>query len=150
MWFCFQGVQRETGGMKWDIFSRILNIEQIWWLAGAFYLTEIITNLLVSIELYLILWYKLFYKQRLFSTQPQCWLTFYWTESEMLLKCCLLHRGIALRRHTIFYIFVSMSTYWSIYALFKICFLIITFIFIKINHIISKTCLSKVQPQGVA
>ena len=40
-----------------------------------------------------------FYKQRIFSAQPQCCLTFSWIEVHMLLKCCLLrieqsYRGI--------------------------------------------------------
>ena len=60
----------------------------------------------------------LFYKQRFFLTQPQCCLTFQRTEPQMLLKYCLLHRGIALPRHAIFCIFFSLSTSWSIYVLF--------------------------------
>ena len=32
-----------------------------------------------------------FYKQSLFSTQPQCCLTFSWIKLKMLLRCCLIH-----------------------------------------------------------
>ena len=55
-----------------------------------------------------------FYQQRIFSTQPQCCLTFSWIEPKMLLKCCLLHIDMILQRHAIFCLFSSMSTYNSI------------------------------------
>ena len=52
----------------------------------------------------------------------------------MLLKYCLLHRDIALARHTILSIFVRLGLYTSyLYNLFAI----IIFIFITINHITS-------------
>ena len=41
---------------------------------------------------------RLFYKQRCFSTQPQCCLTFSCIDLQMLLRCCLIHiRIITLR-----------------------------------------------------
>ena len=49
-------------------------------------------------------------KQRFFSAQHQCCLTFQWIEPQMLLKCYLLY--------AIFCIFVSMSMSRSIYVLF--------------------------------
>ena len=58
----------------------------------------------------------------------------------MLLKCCLFHRDIALPRHAIFTIFVSIFT---IYVYVLICmsylcnlFAIIIFIFITTDHMI--------------
>ena len=62
----------------------------------------------------MLLWkYMLFYKQRIFSTQPQCCLTFLRIEPQMLLKCCLLHIDMILPRHVIFCLFVSISNSMS-------------------------------------
>ena len=52
-----------------------------------------------------------------FSTEPQYCLTFLEIEPQMLLNYCLLHRDIALPRHAIFSIFVSMPTSWPISVL---------------------------------
>ena len=57
----------------------------------------------------------------------------------MLLKCCFLHRSNVLPRHAIFGIFVSMSVLVYLCLIYAICFLIIIFIFITINHLISLT-----------
>ena len=35
--------------------------------------------------------FTLFFKQRFFSTQPQCCLTLLWIELQVLLRCCLIH-----------------------------------------------------------
>ena len=40
-----------------------------------------------------------FYKQRFFSTHPQCCLIFSWIELQMLLRCCLIHLSIIIPRH---------------------------------------------------
>ena len=40
---------------------------------------------------------RFFYKQRFFSTQHQCCLTFSWIELQMLLKCCFIYLTIILR-----------------------------------------------------
>ena len=42
--------------------------------------------------------YTFFYKQRFFSTQPQCCLTFAYIELQMLLRCCLIHVTINILR----------------------------------------------------
>ena len=42
----------------------------------------------------------------LFSTQPQCCLTFSWTELRMLLRCCLIQTSIVIMRH------FSYLLYW--------------------------------------
>ena len=39
-----------------------------------------------------------FFKQRLFSSQPQCYLNFSWIELQMLLRCCLIHITIIILR----------------------------------------------------
>ena len=44
---------------------------------------------------------RFFYKQRFFSTHPQCCLAFSWTELQMLLRCYLIHITIII--HFIFY-----------------------------------------------
>ena len=81
---------------------------------------------------------RLFYKQRIFSTQPQFCLTFH----ELNFKCCLAiantysnHYG---ETHFVFSIFMSMSRPRSILMPY-LCdpFFIPTLIFIVINHITS-------------
>ena len=44
---------------------------------------------------------RFFYKQRFFSTHPQCWLAFSSVEFQMLLRCYLIHITIII--HCIFY-----------------------------------------------
>ena len=46
---------------------------------------------------------RFFYEQWVFSTQPQCCLTFIWIELQMLLRCCLIHVGIIILRHLFIY-----------------------------------------------
>ena len=55
-------------------------------------------------------------KQRFFSTQPQCCLTFTWIELQMFLWCWLIHISISIVRHLIFIAFVFMSNPRSIYV----------------------------------
>ena len=55
----------------------------------------------------------------------------------MLLKCCLLQRDIALRRHAIFSIFVSILRFGLYMSYLCNLFAIIIFIFITVNHITS-------------
>ena len=43
-----------------------------------------------------------FYKQRFFSTEPQCCLTFSWIELQMFLRCCLIHISIIILRHFLY------------------------------------------------
>ena len=45
---------------------------------------------------------RFFYKQRFFSTQPQCRLTFKWIELQMLLRCWLIHVSIVIMRHFLY------------------------------------------------
>ena len=78
-----------------------------------------------------------FYKQRFFSTQPQCCLTFSWIELQNWLKCCLIHINIIILRH--FYLLYLCPCLdlglWMLY----LCdlFFIFPFIFIMSNRIIS-------------
>ena len=80
--------------------------------------------------------YTLFYKQRFFSTQPQCCLTFPWIELQMLLRCCLIHITTITLEHILYLVYLSpclgqglFLSLWSIF-IFKL-------IFIVINHITS-------------
>ena len=85
----------------------------------------------------MLLWkYTLFYKykQRIFSTKPQCCLTFLWIEPQMLLKNCLLHINMILPRH--YTLSICVYVYVSVFQLNNLFFIII-FVFIPINHIIS-------------
>ena len=61
---------------------------------------------------------RFFYKQRFFSAQPQCCLTFSWIVLKMLLRCCLTYNHYYIDTHFIFTIFVSMSWLRSIYAVY--------------------------------
>ena len=76
-------------------------------------------------------------KQRFFSAQPRCYLTFLWIELEMLLRCCLIHKSIILR-HILYLLYLRPYLDLSLYMSY-LCDLIFifTFIFIMINHIIS-------------
>ena len=49
---------------------------------------------------------RFFNKQRLFSTQPQCCLTFSWIELQMLLRCCLIHVNVIILRHFLFSLYL--------------------------------------------
>ena len=72
-------------------------------------------------------------KQRFFSTQPQCCLTFSWIDLQMSLMCCLLHETIIILR-CISYL-VYLCPFVGI-GLLYICdlFFIFSIIFIVINH----------------
>ena len=79
-----------------------------------------------------------FYKQRFFSTQPQCCLTISWTELQMLLSYCLIHISIIIVRHFLYLLYLCS---WLALGLFisYLCdvFFIFIFIFIMIYCIIS-------------
>ena len=52
--------------------------------------------------------YTLFYKQRFFSTHPQCSLTFSWIKLKMLFRCCLIHiHIIIILRHFSYLLYLS-------------------------------------------
>ena len=56
------------------------------------------------------------YKQRFFSSQSQCCLTFSWIEIQMLLKCCLnlsWRRSLSYRKQSIDLLCISMD--WFLY-----------------------------------
>ena len=46
------------------------------------------------------------YKQRFFSTQPQCCLTSSWIELQMLIGCCLIHINIILVRQFLYLLYL--------------------------------------------
>ena len=47
-----------------------------------------------------------FHKQRFFSTQSQCCLTFSWIELQVLLWCCLIHITIIILRHILYLVYL--------------------------------------------
>ena len=49
-----------------------------------------------------------FYKQRFFSTQAQCCLTFSWIQLHMLLWCCLLHITIITLRNILYLVYLCL------------------------------------------
>ena len=77
---------------------------------------------------------RFFFKQRFFSTQPQCCLTFSWTELQILLRCCLLHNiSIIILRHFLYLLCLGLGLFVS--YLCDLFFIFIS-IFIMINRII--------------
>ena len=87
------------------------------------------------------------YKQRFFSTQPQCCLTFSWIQLQMLPRYCLIHISIIILRHFVFTMFTIFTTFTPRLdlCLFMsvLCdlFLIFIFIFILVHRIITwQTC----------
>ena len=86
-----------------------------------------------------LLWHtRFFFKQRSFSAQPQCCLTFSWIELQMLLRCCLIHISIIILRHFCYLLYLcpclDLRPFTSyLYDLFQT----FIFIFIMINPIIS-------------
>lgn len=74
-----------------------------------------------------------FYKQNLFGTQSQCCLTFPWTESQILLKCCLIYTD-TLFVSIILFLLLDLGLFLSF-----LCglFFFIIFIFVITIHIIS-------------
>ena len=82
--------------------------------------------------------YMLFYKQRFFSTQPQCRLTFWQIELHMLLRCPLiLHYHYYTETYFISSIFVPISRPMFINVMSLWSILIFSVVFIFINHITS-------------
>ena len=90
------------------------------------------------------LWWKgnvihvFFYKQRFFSTPPQCCLTFPWIQLRMLLSCCLVHVSIIILRQFLYLLYLCLFLDLGLFMSF-LCnlFFISIFIFIMINCIIS-------------
>ena len=76
------------------------------------------------------------YKQRFFSTQPQCCLTFSWTELQMLLRCCLIHISIIILRCFTYLLYLCLCLHLGLFMLY-LCesIFIFLFIFIMINCI---------------
>ena len=74
-----------------------------------------------------------FYKQRSFSTQPMCCLTFSWTGLQMLLRCCLMHITIIIQKYILYLVYLYpcldiglfMLYLWDLHFIFNlICTLI--------------------------
>ena len=79
-----------------------------------------------------------FYKQRFFSTHPRCCLTFSWIELQMLLKCCLIHLTIIIRRHILYSEYLCRCLGLDLFMSYLYyLFFIFGLIFIVINHITS-------------
>ena len=81
---------------------------------------------------------RLFCKQRIFSTQIQCCLTFSWIELQMLPRCCLIDKSIITLRHVLYLLYLCPTLDLGLFMshLFYLFFSFI-FIFIRMNRIIS-------------
>ena len=77
---------------------------------------------------------RFFYKQRFFSTQPRCCLTFSWIELQTLLRCCLIYNHHYTETHFTISLFESMSKLRSIYVISLWSIFNFQPIFIAINH----------------
>ena len=73
----------------------------------------------------------------MFSTQPQCWLTFSWIELQMLLRC-LIHINYIIVRRSLYLLYLCPCQVLGLFMSW-LCdlFFIFVFIFIMINRIIS-------------
>ena len=79
------------------------------------------------------------YKQLIFSTQPQCCLSFSWIELQMLLRCCWLHISTIILRHVLYLLYLSPCLDKGLFRTYQ-CdtfFFLIFSMFIMINRIIS-------------
>ena len=83
--------------------------------------------------------YMLFYyKQRFFSTQPQCCLIFSWIELQMLLRCCLIHISIIILRHFLYLLYLCPCLDLGLFMSYLLdLFSILIFIFIMFNRVFS-------------
>ena len=79
---------------------------------------------------------RFLYKQRYFSTQPQCCLTFSWIGLQTLLRCFLMHISIIIQRHFLYLVYLCPCL--DLGLIMSLCdlFFIFIFIFIMVNHII--------------
>ena len=93
---------------------------------------------------YALMLYTLFYKQRFFSTLPQCCLAFSWIELQMLLRYCLIHIScwlihitIIILEHFLYLFYLNPCLDLCLFRPY-LCYLffIFIFIFIIINRII--------------
>ena len=82
--------------------------------------------------------YGLDIKYTLFSTQPQCCLTFSWIELRMLLRCCLIQTSIVIMRHFLYLLYWCPCLDLGLF-IFYLCdlFFMFTIIIIMINRRIS-------------
>ena len=53
------------------------------------------------------------YKQRFYSTQRQCCLTFSWTELQILLSCCLIHVSSSILRLVLHVLYLDLGLFMS-------------------------------------
>ena len=81
--------------------------------------------------------YTLFFISNAFvSTQPQCCLTFSWTDLQMLLRCCLIHIALIILTHILYLVYLCPFLTLGLFMPY-LCDLLFSFslIFIVINHI---------------
>ena len=80
----------------------------------------------------------LFLQETLFSTQPQCSLTFSLIELQMLLRCCFIHITIIILRRILYLIYLCPCL-GLVLLMSYLCnlFFIFNLIFVVINHVTS-------------
>ena len=75
----------------------------------------------------------------LFSTSASVFWTFSWTEFQMFLRCCLIHKSIIILRHFLCLFYLCPCLDLGLFTVSHLCnpFFIFIFIFVMISHIIS-------------
>ena len=74
-------------------------------------------------------------ERQMFSTQPQCCLTFSWIELKMLLRCCLIHITFIILRHILYLVYLCSCLGLHLFISY-LCdlFFIFSLNFIANNH----------------
>ena len=97
-----------------------------------------INHFYISLYINLYVYTLLFYKERAFSTQPQCYLTFSNFELQILHRCRLIHKSIIILRHFLYLLYLCPCLDLGLFMSY-LCdlFFIFVFIFSMVDRIIS-------------
>ena len=80
-------------------------------------------------NIYIIVIRAFFYKQRFFTIQPQCCLTFSWIEAQMLLRCCLIHKSIIILWHFLYLLYLCPFLDLGLFMLYYVIYFSFSFSF---------------------
>ena len=80
-------------------------------------------------NIYIIVLHAFFYKQRFFTIQPQCCLTFSWIEAQMLLRCCLIHKSIIILWHFLYLLYLCPFLDLGLFILYYVIYFSFSFSF---------------------
>ena len=80
-------------------------------------------------NIYIIVIRAFFYKQRFFTIQPQCCLTFSWIEAQMLLRCCLIHKSIIILWNFLYLLYLCPFLDLGLFMLYYVIYFSFSFSF---------------------